>query len=65
MRDLPVLRGVGGTKGDGSFYDGWLDVLDSLGSTFGAEFIPVHRLRDSPETVNGWVLVVKSALTTR
>ena len=25
------LRGVDGSKGDGFFYDGWQDVLDSLG----------------------------------
>lgn len=25
------LRGVEGTKGDGSYYDGWQEVLDSLG----------------------------------
>ena len=25
------LRGVDGAEGDGFFYDGWKDVLDSLG----------------------------------
>jgi hypothetical protein len=29
------LRGVDGTKGDGYFYDGWQDVLDSLGDYLG------------------------------
>ena len=29
------LRGVEGTKGDGSFYDGWHEVLDSLGEYLG------------------------------
>ncbi|MDJ0376122.1 SRPBCC domain-containing protein [Cryobacterium sp. PH31-L1] len=29
------LRGVAGSKGDGFFYDGWQDVLDSLGRYLG------------------------------
>lgn len=29
------LRGVDGTKGDESYYDGWQEALDSLGEYLG------------------------------